>query len=328
MAQQKKTTVSGMVQPPSLTQKALVKSSKTILVDDHYKLGKRIGKGNFGEVRIGKDIRNNEDVAIKTESVTAKIPQLMFEYNIYRQLGATDKTHKMKGIPKVYCYKLAGTQYNALVLELLGPSLEDLFNACERKFTLKTILMIAIHTLHRIETVHERGIVYRDIKPENFVVGRNLLKKDNTIYIIDFGLAKEYIDHRTKKHIPYREKKNLTGTARYMSINTHLGKEQSRRDDLESLGHMYMYLARGSLPWQGLKVHNAKERFQKIGEMKKSTPIDSLCEGYPEMAEYMKYVRHLEFYEEPNYKFLRHIFTNTLHTNGFEDDQIFDWIDK
>ncbi|XP_026809007.1 casein kinase I-like [Rhopalosiphum maidis] len=328
MAQQKKTTVPGIVQPPSLTQKALVKTSKTILVDTRYRLGKKIGKGNFGEVRIGKDIRNNEDVAIKTEAITAKIPQLVFEYNIYRQLGATDRTHNMKGIPKVYCYKLAGTQYNALVMELLGPSLEDLFNVCKRKFTLKTILMIAIHTLHRIETVHERGIVYRDIKPENFVVGRNLLKKDNTIYIIDFGLAKEYIDHKTKKHIPYREKKNLTGTARYMSINTHLGKEQSRRDDLESLGHMYMYLARGSLPWQGLKVQNAKERFQKIGEMKKNTPIDTLCEGYPEMAEYMQYVRHLEFYEEPNYRLLRHIFTTALHKNGFEDDQIFDWIDK
>ncbi|KAF0763460.1 casein kinase I-like isoform X2 [Aphis craccivora] len=288
MTQQKKGTVPGISQPPSLTQNALVRRSKTILVDAHYKLGKKIGKGNFGEVRIGKDIRNNEDVAIKTEPITAKIPQLMFEYNIYRQLGATDKTHKMKGIPKVYCYKLAGTQYNALVLELLGPSLEDLFNAYERKFTLKTILMIAIHTLHRIETVHEKGIVFRDIKPENFVVGRNLMKKDNIIYII----------------------------------------EQSRRDDLESLGHMYMYLARGSLPWQGLKVQNAKERFQKIGEMKKNTPIESLCDGYPEMAEYMKYVRHLEFYEEPNYRFLRHIFTTALHKNGFEDDQIFDWVDK
>jgi casein kinase 1 gamma len=149
------------------------------------------------------------------------------------------------------------------------------------------------------------------------------------IHIIDFGLAKEYIDPETGKHIPYREHKSLTGTARYMSINTHLGKEQSRRDDLEALGHMFMYFLRGSLPWQGLKADTLKERYQKIGDTKRATPIEVLCEGFPEeFATYVRYSRRLDFFETPDYDYCWNLFKAVMDRNGWTYDNEFDWTPK
>lgn len=211
-----------------------------------------------------------------------------------------------------------------LVLDLLGPSLEDLFNFCSRKFSLKTVLMLADQMINRVEYVHSKSFLHRDIKPDNFLMG--LGRRANQVYIIDFGLAKKYRDPVSHQHIPYRENKNLTGTARYASINTHLGIEQSRRDDLESLGYVLMYFLRGSLPWQGLKAGTKKQKYEKISEKKISTSIEALCKSYPsEFASYFHYCRSLRFDDKPDYAYLKRIFRDLFIREGFQFDYVFDW---
>ncbi|KAL5572445.1 hypothetical protein UlMin_022042 [Ulmus minor] len=286
-------------------------------VGGKFRLGRKIGSGSFGEIYLGTNIQTNEEVAIKLESVKTKHPQLLYESKLYRILqGGT-------GIPNVRWFGVEG-DYNVLVMDLLGPSLEDLFNFCSRKLSLKSVLMLADQMINRVEFVHSKSFLHRDIKPDNFLMG--LGRRANQVYIIDFGLAKKYRDSSTHQHIPYRENKNLTGTARYASMNTHLGIEQSRRDDLESLGYVLMYFLRGSLPWQGLKAGTKKQKYEKISEKKVSTSIEALCRGYPsEFASYFHYCRSLRFDDKPDYAYLKRIFRDLFIREGFQFDYVFDW---
>ena len=208
-----------------------------------------------------------------------------------------------------------------LVMELLGPSLQDLFDLYSHKFSLKTVLLLADELISRIEYIHSKNFIHRDIKPDYFLMG--LGKKSNLVYAIDFGLARKYRDARTHQHIPYRENKGLVGTACYASINTHLGVEQSCRDDLESLGYMLMYFNLGILPWQGLEAATKKQKYEKVSKKKLSTPVEVLCRGCPnEFVTYLSFCRSLKFEDKPDYTYLRQLFRNLYHRLGYPYD---DW---
>lgn len=295
-------------------------SSSSNVVGVHYRVGKKIGEGSFGVIFEGTNLLNSQQVAIKFEPRKSDAPQLRDEYRTYKILVGCP------GIPNVYYFGQEGL-HNILVIDLLGPSLEDLFDHCGRRFTIKTVVMVAKQMLSRVQTIHEKNLIYRDIKPDNFLIGRPGTKAASVIHVVDFGMAKQYRDPKTRQHIPYRERKSLSGTARYMSINTHLGREQSRRDDLEALGHVFMYFLRGGLPWQGLKAATNKQKYEKIGEKKQTTAIKDLCDGYPEeFSKYLSYVRDLGFEDTPDYDYLRDLFTQALKNTGDIEDGEYDWM--
>ncbi|WZZ52936.1 hypothetical protein YC2023_053043 [Brassica napus] len=309
------------------------------VIGGKFKLGRKLGSGSFGELYLGINIQTGEEVAVKLEPVKTRHPQLQYESKIYMHLQGGSE---FAGVPHLKWFGVEG-DYSCMVIDLLGPSLEDLFNYCIRKFTLKSVLMLADQLICRVEYMHSRGFLHRDIKPDNFLMG--LGRKANQVILL----------------LHHEENKNLTGTARYASVNTHLGigkncfhlitsvaflseafensfffadathfvcilTEQSRRDDLESLGYVLMYFLRGSLPWQGLKGGTKKQKYDKISEKKMLTPVEILCKSHPsEFTSYFHYCRSLRFEDKPDYSYLRRLFRDLFIREGYQLDYLFDW---
>ena len=285
------------------------------LIFDRYKLLKKLGSGSFGSIYSAEYQQNF--YAIKLEDKNMPHSLLEHEANIMSYL-------RSPALPVVTAFGYS-SQYNILVMELMGKSLEDIFEEFPyKKFSTRCVCNIGFQMVEILEFIHNKHIIHRDIKPDNFVVGLN--EKRKYVYILDFGLSKKYRSSKTLKHYPVIKSKNLTGTARYASINALNGLTQSRRDDLEAVGYVLLYFLRGRLPWQGIPVRNKEERYRKIMEKKIATSAEDLCKGFPrQFTDYIKYTRSLAYEQEPDYDYLKNLFITTLNDEGFNIDCYYDW---
>ena len=282
-----------------------------------YRVKKKIGQGAFGAVYLGKSIEGDQLVAIKTEKKNIDKPLLEAEAFLLASI-------KGVGIPSFISFGKTKS-FLVLVEPLLGDSLFDIFNQKGKEFPLAEVCLIALQIIDRLQTIHYQYFIHRDIKPDNFVIGK---KDPNIIYLIDFGLSKKYKSSQTKKHIKFRKTGKLTGTLRFASPNALKGGEQSRKDDLISAGYMIIYFMRKKLPWQYIKGQNSTDKYVKIYRMKKEIKPEQLCSDLPkQMTEYMRYVQHLTFEQDPDYKYLKNLFKSILRALNLNSEKlIFSWI--
>jgi len=283
---------------------------------------RKINEGAFGEIHLGELVEDGRQVAVKLEVQNTAHPQLLSEGNIYRHLQGGP------GIPEVYWFGLHEPMYNVMVIDLLGPSLQDLFVYCGHKFTVKTTVLLVDQMLSIIEFFHKKQYLHRDVKPDNFLMGVG--NKAKQVFVIDLGLTKKIQRQRfSVGQIGCQLVHPMVGTVRYAGIHAHLGHEEGPRDDLESLAYVWAYFLRGSLPWQGLQVRSRDEKFARIRDMKKLTKAADLFEGLPrEFERYLDYVRGMRRDELPNYQRVRDVFRKLAAQSNITYDAEFDWVVK
>jgi len=293
------------------------------LIDETYKIltGNLLGGGSFGHVYKCLNIKTKVEYSVKVESNNITNPRLLHESKILKILEGNE------GIPKTYLFKNIGGE-SVIVMDLLGPNLEDILQDTKTKtFTLKTCLMTLKQIIQRLNIIHKQGIIHRDLKPENLLVTKNI--RDGLIYLIDFGLSKKYKDTKTDIHIPFKNERPITGTIRYISINTHKGYEQSRRDDLESACYIILYFLNGKLNWDSIKCKTKEEKIQKIMEKKEEFKNNKEYKKLPQsFCNIFEYVYNINFDEKPNYEYIYGLINKDLEQFDAETNYertLYDW---
>ncbi|CAD8177239.1 unnamed protein product [Paramecium pentaurelia] len=283
-----------------------------LIIDQRFKLLKKIGSGSFGIVYLTFDMDEQEYCATKFENRNLHMRMMNREILILKQLKG------INGFPELL-HNGKDRQYSYYMSTLLGENLEVLLKKCGGKFSLQTTLQLAIQLIDRLEVFHSMNFIHRDIKPENFLISR---EDTSLVYLIDFGLSK-YYRVADGRHIEFSQKTGVIGTARYASINTLQWMEQSRRDDLESLGYMLIYFVKGELPWSNVKAIDKEDKYDQILQVKMGIPLISLCHNLPKcFIQYFQHVKSLLFQQQPNYSHLRNLFEKQLQDY---EHQLYDW---
>ncbi|CAK85816.1 unnamed protein product (macronuclear) [Paramecium tetraurelia] len=286
------------------------------IINNVYITKKRISAGSFGVVYQGQDINTRNLVAIKMDKENKEDSSLLREAEILKRL------QHLQHIPKLYW---AGKEQDShvLVIQHLGRDLTHYMKTF-RKFSLKCVLNVAEQMINILESLHKNKVLHRDIKPENVLVGKD--DDENSLYIVDFGISKFFKDEN-ESHISFREKQPFIGTTRYASINAHKGYSLSRRDDMESLGYMLIFLLKGQLPWQNIQFTSEENKIKQVGQMKMKMEVSELCKGLPiEFGRYLDYARGLPFKSEPNYKYCQSLFRKIQSEHNYVPKElVFDW---
>ncbi|KAF8219575.1 putative casein kinase I [Tricholoma matsutake] len=286
-----------------------------IRLDGRYRLQRRVGTRSFGEIYLACDILSGQPIIIKLEPLNSDHQMLEHEFHVYCKLC------EGVGIPEVYWFGME-CGFNVMAMDLLGHSLEDLFIQCQFRFSIKTVLLLGRQLLCRLQYMHARNFLHRDLKPNNIAVGVG--QKASVVYLIDFGLSKQFRDPNTHMHILYINMCGLTGTAVFTSIHSHIGWELGRWDDLELLAHILIYFLCGSLLWQSLGHQDVEENF--VLKLKQQINVHDLCHNLPvEFRKFLEYMRSLSFDNKPDYNYLYDLSDGLLSQEGFPNDLSFDW---
>ncbi|KAI7908299.1 kinase-like domain-containing protein, partial [Cokeromyces recurvatus] len=276
---------------------------KDVIIEGKWLVLSKIGQGSFGEVFKVQDIHTNRFYAIKRESSETHYPQLYHESTIYNILK------NGPCIPKYHWYGQYDG-YECIVLELLGSSLKK-FQQIVKDIPLDIVIELGCQLISCLEYIHSKGLVYRDIKPENFLFSKSCVLETHATNSLDFGLTTWWQNPKTKKPFPDSKKpiKFKTGTARYASLNVHHGHTHTRRDDMESLGYVLLdLLLGGNLPWSGVTARTSKAGWDRLMSIKEDISLEDLCHGLPHgIMNFIDYTRRLQFSEQPDYIHLQEL---------------------